>query len=172
MAHTQSIGSFGRPPRMRLVNVRTGVSRKVQFNPTEFEEIIGAEYARQRVPGLSHKVKQFIGTEDRTLPGIELFYENANYPSFSLNPILPTRRFLRSLVHPRRGGGRVTGGAPRVLFVWPGFLSFTTVITKLSLRYNAFNRMGLPCTMIATVDLEEIRDSIRLMEEVIDLELE
>ena len=160
-----------RAPRATLTNTRTGVTRKFQFNPTEFSEAIGAEFARQTVPGLSHQVMQFIHTRNREVT-VELFYDNANFPSGTkgTNPILPTRRWLRSLCHPRRGGGRVTGGSPRVLFTWPGFMAFTAFIIDLGFVYTMFNQLGEPTQMKVNLTLEEVRDQVRLMEEVVDLE--
>jgi hypothetical protein len=160
--------------RAKLSNLRTGVTRNFQFNPTQWEEAIGAEFARQTVPGLSHQVMQFINTRNREVT-LDLFFSNANYPSGSkggVNPILSTRRWLRSLVHPRRGGGRVTGGAPRVLFTWPAFITFTAFIVDLKFTYRRFNWKGEPTQMVVAVSLEEVRDDLRLMEEVTDLENE
>lgn len=163
---------FARAPRMRIVNVRTGRSVKMQFNPNEFTEAIGVTYARQTVPGLSHQVIQFVNTDNRIIT-VELFFENANYPSKTrgVNPMLIIRRFLRSLVYPRfAGGGLSMAGAPRVLFLWPGFVSITAVITKLDFAYTHFSLKGEPGVMTASVELEEIRDNLLLSEDVVDLE--
>ena len=160
-----------RAPRMTITNTRTGLTRKMQFNPTELQESIGAEFARQTVPGLSHQVLQFTNTRNREVK-FELFFDDSNYPAAERgkNPILPMRRWLRSLLHPRRGGGRVTGGSPRVLFTWPGFISFTCFVIDLQFTYAQFNLAGEPSQMRVDVTVEEVRDELRLMEDVIDLE--
>lgn len=161
----------GRPPRATLANVRTGESRKFQFNPDGWEESIGAEYARLTVPGLSHQVMQFVNTRNRELR-LELLYDSGNYQASSRgrNPILATRRWLRSLVHPRSGGGRITGGAPRVLFTWPSFVALTAFVTDARFTYLQINQRGEPSSMRVELTLEEVRDEIRLMEDVPDLE--
>ena len=54
---------FGGVPtaRMYLINLATGIERTAQFNPTEFSRTLEVEYARQTVPGLSHKVMHIHG---------------------------------------------------------------------------------------------------------------
>lgn len=156
-----------RAPRLHFVNMNTGKSFKIQFNPTEFEEATGANYARLTVPGLSHQVMQFTHTENRKFT-MQMFFEDANFQAASHggNPIPKVRRLIRELLHPRRAGAVETGGAPRVMMVWPGFITIQAVLTKAVFSYNRFNRMGEPCTMIVDVELEEIRDTTRLSEEV------
>jgi hypothetical protein len=160
---------FKRPPRLRLVNTRTGKTFKMQFNPSELEEAISVNYARQQVPGLGHEVLQFINTANRTF-SMELFFENGNFnqknENAPINPILIVRRFLRSLVYPRAVGGLINGGAPRVLMVAPKFISISCVVTDLTLTYPRFNIDGAPSAMVAALTIEEIRDITRLSEEV------
>lgn len=160
-----------RAPRAKLVNTRNGKSQTFQFNPTEWEEALGCEFSRQVVPGLSHTVMQFINTRNREV-SVELYYDNANYKAGTLgtNPILYVRRWLRSLVYPRKAGGRVTGGAPRVLFVWPGFLSFTAFVVDLTLTYVQFNKKGEPSAMRIELMLEEVRDEMLFSEDARTLE--
>ena len=48
---------------MSIANVSSGASIDAQFNPTEFEEALEVNWARQTVPGLSHQPLQFLGAE-------------------------------------------------------------------------------------------------------------
>lgn len=148
-----------RAPLMTLVNIRTNETFEVQFNPTQLEEVVGVNYARQTVPGLSHQVMQFVHTENEKF-SFELFFEATRGASSVAQQarIMDARRFLLSLTHPRRLGGLVGGGAPRALFVWPSFISLSCVVTNLKFSYNRFNLAGAPCQFLATVSLEEIRD--------------
>lgn len=155
-----------RAPRLHFVNMNTGASFKIQFNPTEFEEAAGANYARHTVPGLSHQVMHFVHTDNRKF-SMQLFFENANFKAGAKgNPIPKVRNKIRELLYPRNAGNVETGGAPRVMMVWPGFITIQAVLTKANFSYSRFNKMGAPCTMVVDVELEEIRDTTRLSEEV------
>jgi hypothetical protein len=56
--------TFERAPQMILGNMTTGEARAAQFNPEQFEEGFGVNYASLPVVGLSHTRKHYINTED------------------------------------------------------------------------------------------------------------
>jgi len=152
-----------RPTRMSIANVVTGASIEAQFNPTDFDEMLEVNWARQTVPGLSHQPLQFVNTGNAKFT-LELQFE-AQDPTTSIEQIHLARRFLQSLCYPRRGAEDVlTGGPPRALFVWPNVISLTCVVTGLSFRYSRFNLDGTPVQFAAKVTLEEVRD-VRLHSE-------
>lgn len=155
-----------RAPFVTLVNVRTNEVLEMQFNPTGLEEKIGATYARQTVPGLSHQVLQFVNTNNN-IYRTELFYESANSGPAGQARILDARLFLMSVCSPRRSGGAIrTAGAPRIMLVWPGFFSVTCVLTDATFQYSRMNISNVPCTFIAQITLEEIRDVMVTSEEI------
>lgn len=152
-----------KPARMSIANVATGESVDAQFNPTDFEEALEVNWARQTVPGLSHQPLQFVNTGNAKFT-LELNFEVQD-PTTDLERIHLARRFLQSLCYPRRGAEDVVGGGPpRALFVWPGVISLTCVLTALSFKYGRFNLDGMPVQFTAKVTLEEIRD-VRLFSE-------
>ena len=152
-----------RPARMSIANISTGESVDAQFNPTELEEALEVNWARQTIPGLSHQPMQFVNTGNTKFM-LELNFE-AQDPTTDLAQIHHARRFLLSLCYPRRGAADVaSGGPPRVLFVWPTFVSLTCVITALTFKYSRFNLAGAPVQFTVKVAIEEIRD-IRLVSE-------
>ena len=152
-----------RPARMSIANVSTGDYVEAQFNPTEFEESLEVNWARQTVPGLSHQPLQYVNTGNVKFP-LELNFEVQD-PTTDLDAIQRARRFLLSLCYPRRGAADVaSGGPPRALFIWPNVVSLTCVITALSFKYSRFNLEGTPVQFVAKVSLEEIRD-VRLSSE-------
>jgi hypothetical protein len=152
-----------RPARMSIANVATGESVEAQFNPTDFEEALEVNWARQTVPGLSHQPLQFVNTGNAKFT-LELNFEVQD-PTSDIDQIHLARRFLQSLCYPRRGAEDVVGGGPpRALFVWPGVISLTCVVTALSFKYGRFNVEGTPVQFMAKVTLEEIRD-VRLISE-------
>lgn len=154
------------PARMSIANVSSGESIEAQFNPTELEEALEVNWARQTVPGLSHQPLQFVNTGNLKFT-LELQFEAQNAAT-DVDRNLQARRFLQSLCYPRRGAANVVrGGPPRVLFVWPTFVSLTCVIASLSFKYSRFNLAGTPIYFTAKVALEEIRDVRLLSEEVL-----
>ncbi len=151
------------PARMSIVNVSSGASIEAQFNPTEFEEALEVNWARQTVPGLSHQPLQFVNTGNTKFT-LELYFRAQN-PTGELEQIHHARRFLLSLCYPRRGAADVIGGGPpRALFVWPNVVRLTCVVNTLSFKYNRFNLDGTPVQFTARLGLEEIRD-VRLISE-------
>jgi len=151
---------------MSIANVSSGASIDAQFNPTEFEEALEVNWARQTVPGLSHQPLQFIHTGNTKFT-LELNFE-AQDPTTDLDQIHLARRFLQSLCYPRRGAEDVIGGGPpRALFVWPNVVSLTCVVTALSFKYGRFNLDGTPVQFTAKVALEEVRDVRLLSEDVL-----
>jgi hypothetical protein len=154
------------PSRMSIANVSTGDSVDAQFNPTELEESLEVNWARQTVPGLSHQPLQFVNTGNVKFT-LELNFETQD-PGADLDQLLRARRFLQSLCYPRRGAADVaSGGPPRALFVWPTIVSLTCVITSLTFKYSRFNVAGTPVQFTAKIGLEEIRDVRLLSEEVL-----
>ena len=155
-----------KPARMSIANIATGESVDAQFNPTDFEEALEVNWARQTVPGLSHQPLQFVNTGNAKFT-LELNFEVQD-PTTDLERIHLARRFLQSLCYPRRGAEDVVGGGPpRALFVWPGVISLTCVLTALSFKYGRFNLDGVPVQFTAKVTLEEIRDVRLLSEDVL-----
>lgn len=155
-----------RPARMSIANTATGDVVEAQFNPTEFEEALEVNWARQTVPGLSHQPLQFVNTGNVKFT-LELHFE-VHDPTSDLEQIHFARRFLQSLCYPRRGAEDVIGGGPpRALFVWPNVVSLTCVVTGLSFKYSRFNLEGTPIQFNAKVTLEEIRDVRLLSEDVL-----
>lgn len=154
------------PARMSIANVSSGESIEAQFNPTELEEALEVNWARQTVPGLSHQPLQFVNTGNLKFT-LELQFE-AQSATTDVDRNLQARRFLQSLCYPRRGAANVIGGGPpRVLFVWPTFVSLTCVIASLSFKYSRFNLAGTPTQFSAKLALEEIRDVRLLSEDVL-----
>lgn len=155
--------------RMALVNLATGDRWEALYNPEKLEETLGAAYVNQKVPGLSHPTKQFSNTESLVEKFQMVWSANGKGPK-AQEELLTFRRWMMSLCYPRRASSLVEGGGPpRVLFVWPGFMSLTCVITALSFSYPKMSKAGPPVIMAIDVTAEEIRDTLLLMEDVIDV---
>jgi hypothetical protein len=149
------------PPKMALVDLTTLERLDAQFNPTEFTETIGAAWASIVIPGLSHVVRQFDHTESLVYD-MTLFFHSVNGGEEAQAVIDTARRFLLSKVYPRPIAGLVKrGGAPRLLFVWPGQVSITCGLMKLKFQHQRFNTQNLKTiAYTATITLEEVRDEL------------
>lgn len=157
------------PERMSLTNLVTSDVLGAQYNPEELNETIGAAYSKQVVLGLSHTVKQFTNTEDLGVTFTLIFSSFESKEAHQQN--LAARRFLHAVCYPRVTGvgGIRSGGAPRVLFVWPQLFALTCVVTKVAFKHSQFNLRGAPVRMSAAVTLEEIRDEFLSMEDVFEV---
>ena len=158
-----------RPPRVSLTNMVSGETLIAQYNPNQLVEKFGASYERLTVHGLSHKVKQFSNTDDATLNfGIE--WDAIELGSDGNQVLLNVRRWFKASVHPRAGAGAIkTAGGPRILFIWPALMSLTCVITSAEVTYASFSvSTGGPTRLSVACTLEEIRDALVTMEDVLD----
>ena len=154
------------PLRMSIVNLVTDEQIEAQYNPTEFDETVGAAFARQAVQGLSHQVMQFSNTENYKC-NFTLFFSSVSGGPFTQKAIERTRRFLMSMCYPRRTAGTVrSGGAPRALFVWPNLISLTCFVTSVKFNHRRFNLLGKSVDYSAAVTLEEVRDALITSEDV------
>lgn len=160
--------AYGKAPPMFFVNLRTNDFLEAQFNPAEFEEVLGTNWAKQTIPGLSHQVKQFIHTEDVKFD-LELFYhaKTDGGQIAALKDLHKARLFLYSACHPRRANSIAGGGSPRIVFCWPNMISLQCVLTNLRLNYVDFNIQGTPTALRAKVSMEEIRDAHVTMEDIL-----
>lgn len=157
----------GKPPKLSIVNLANAQVLEAQFNPTELDEQVSAVWSKLTVPGLSHTVKQFSHTEDVKV-SFTAYWLVGDGGAQDRRDLFRARRFLRALCHPRpAAGGFRTAGAPRLLFVWPSFFSMTSVLTSVSFNYQRFNLFGHPVAMTAQCTLEEVRDYIVTMDEVL-----
>jgi hypothetical protein len=157
------------PVRGALSNLRTGETMEFLLNPTDLREQVQVNYGRQQVPGLSHQVLQFSSTGNTTLP-VEFYLDKffARAASAEEDPdILSFKRFLQALTVPVGGAEDIAhGGPPRALFVWPGLLALTCVVTSLEFRYEQFDVSGKVLVYRAQVTFEEIRDVRMTSDEV------
>lgn len=157
------------PARMTLVSLADGGRVEAMFNPENLEEALTATYAKQKVLGLSHTPKQFSNTEDLTETYQLVISANDGGPT-EQSYLLEVRRRLMSWCYPRNATSLVGGAGPsRVLFVWPGFMSLTCVVTSLRFKYPKMSKAGPPLIMTVDVTMEEIRDTLLLSDDVFNL---
>lgn len=159
-----------RPPKMTVTNIVTGDVLEAQYNPTELEEKVGANWARLAALGNSHETLQFTNGKN-DLFNFTLFWSSANGGPAQQTVIERARRFLKSVVKPRSviGGGLIkSAGAPRVLFVWPNLLSVECIVTDVTLKHTRFNLLGQTVFYSAVCALEVIRDDFISSDDVLN----
>jgi len=136
-----------------------------QFNPSQFTEQLKVNYARNEIPGLSHHQMQYISTTNSKL-SLDLFFDADTMEQAARNMI--ARKFLLASCYPRRPvGDLLIGGPPRLLFMWPGFISLTCGIMSLGFTYQRFAPSGIPVEFMASVVIEEIRDMRLIQDDVL-----
>lgn len=152
---------------MALVNLATDTRLDAMFNPAELQEEIEAKYNDLAMLGMSHEPEQYSNTTSLKLD-FELFLR-ASTPG-DLEYLNLFKNFLYSLTVPRVGAGNVRDGAPpRVLLVWPSYLSMTCRIRKLSSTASRFNIRGMPVVWTIRVETKESRDVRIGSDEVLDV---
>ncbi len=152
-----------RPPRVVLTNVNTGDFFEAQANPPELEESQEATYNRLTVPGFSGQPMQLTNTGNYKVE-VEFEYVVKGPPEQA--EALRVRSFMFSLLHPRRGNDVPSAGAPSALFVWPGMISITCKVTKVSIKHDRFNRQMQTTHFKAKLSLEEVNNQLRTAEDV------
>ena len=165
-----------RPPRVQLIRVDKPKDRIVAlFNPNELTETFGAEWTRIKVQGLSHQVKQFGNSKDRTFK-VSFAFVVMSFGRPALLQLKDARQKLLSWSRPRNVQSTISaGGAPRVLFLWPNFLTVQVVVDSVTWKYTRFNSAMEPVEAAVELGLEEIRDGLITADDLEDpnaLELE
>lgn len=156
-----------KPLKMAITNLVTTDTIRPQYNPEIVKEELSAVWTSLAVPGLSHPRKQFIHTEAYTINLTLMFNAIGKSPEQQAENLY-ARRFIMAAMTPRAGAGSVaTGGAPRLLFVWPGMISITCNIAKASFEHRTFNWLGPSTVFTAEVSIEEVRSRLYTMEEVL-----
>jgi len=155
--------STATPARLHLVDLRTGEDLEVQFNPEQLELVVGPVWKRLEVPGLPHQPQQYVGTTNAAFT-LDLYC--MGHTTQFRQSIEDFERFLLSLCYPSEGADSVANGAPpRVLVVWPRFLSMTCIVGgPVNFRHQRWALDGGVTRYMASVPLEEIRD-VRLTSE-------
>ena len=150
-----------RPPRVTLCKLSDPEERlDAQSNPAEFSLALTVGYGRAQVPGLTHEVLQYTGTKNLRIP--MLLEYNAGRGPDALAEVRKAQLFLQSAAYPVRSDDLSGTSPPRLLIVWPNYLSLQAVITSLTIQNTQFNRTGEPVRFRARIDLEEFRQ-VRLL---------
>ena len=145
-----------RPERCVLVNLTSFEQMKCQFNPTTLQRSITVNWNRLVVPGLSHEPMQYSHTGNESLGTVEFRFDQVADRGYDVRGF---EGFVRALtVPPEPLDGITQAYPPRCLFVWPGTLSFETVLTRAQFRYELFFRSGAVRSMISACGFEAIYD--------------
>jgi hypothetical protein len=149
--------------RMWFIHLRTGHSISAQFNPSEIEESLEANFGRLPILGASSQPMLFLQTNNLKV-GFELGFDAISIRGMSVGGGLDgvamaesgerltgpsggrpdlARRFLMACCYRNRGGSNVDEGAPsRVLLVYPGMYSLAMRLTSVTFGHRRFRRTG------------------------------
>lgn len=121
----------------RLIDTTTAEVYEFNWNPEEIDEAVQATYARQAIPGLSHKRSQFLNTENREIEFTLVVDGLAHGGPMAVEA---ARRFLLSTMYPR-ASRRVEGaGAPKMLLILPGSFRAKGFIDNVKIGHKLFYR--------------------------------
>lgn len=144
-------------PGITFANLTTGEAKQLAVVPNELTEGVTAEYVKHSVLGLSHKRHHYTGTTNHAIPNLQFKYVSETIAQ--RDRMDDERRFLLSLMYATEASdGVLRGGPPRVLFLWPSLISFTTIVENAQFTHTKFNRLGAPVVTDVTISIEEIRD--------------
>lgn len=156
------------PVKMRIINLDDpSIFIEPEYNPTELREKLAANWAKVTIPGMSHRRRQYIDTDNNSF-SFTLHYDSTDRTPDEHNLFLVQRSFLLAHCYARRGATTITDGAPpRVIFVWPGLARMVSIIEDLDFVYLKFNRLLEPTLWEVTIQLSEIRDRRLFFDDVL-----
>ncbi len=145
------------------------------MNPNRLVEAINVGWRELMPIGMSHPRQQYTGTGAHMIPGVTFLVNRRKLGAekgreLSAYEFLDFKRFLQAHTVPPSGSKDVAGGSPsRLLFLWPGVITLTTVLRNLRVTYTRFNHLGEPMAYDCQVDFAEIRDTRVTHEEIRDI---
>ena len=125
------------------------------FNPKEYTIAKTASWTRtdSKAAPTAGPV-QWKGAQPRSINGLQVYLDKSDSESAN---IVSDAELLLSCCAPTRDSiskGKPSG--PFVLFGWGTTVSFTAIISSVSIRYTMFRPSGEPYRAVATVNLEEV----------------
>lgn len=141
-----------------LSNLATGTTVAFLINPAQLSEAYEALYARHASPGLSHRRLHYVGNPNATITMSAVYDQLILLERAGPGPVPRIdargyRRFLQSLLYPRRSESLNNASPPPVLFVWPGLISMRVRVIRLNFDHVMF-QSGRPLPRIYTVEIE------------------
>jgi nucleoid-associated protein YgaU len=127
-----------------IVNLDTGESIRVMFNPPEYQLQKTNQFAEVGIPGLGSSLLQFVKGSAQTL-AMELFFDTSDQGT--------DVRSRTSAVIALMDVNSETHAPPRLLFLW-GSLAFPCVLENVSQKFDYFNPAGLPLRARLSVALK------------------
>lgn len=138
---------------------------QAQFNPTEWDQELSAEYAHLVPIGMPHQVLQYTGTSNHRI-NLDLFWLVQDPET--KEQCSKARRFLEAMFYPSGSAKSVaTGSPPDILVVWPTVLAMPVKFLTLRIRNMLFNKRGEVIQWNASLTCEESRRKRLTREEVL-----
>ena len=150
------------------VNPAIGLTRtiEVQFNPTEYSLVKGAQIAEIAIPGIDSPVLQFIRGQNEKLT-LDLYFDTTREGGFDEGGI-DVRDRTRSIyqlvkIQPK------THALPRIRFTWGQGLSFKAIAESVTQKFTLFSPLGVPLRATLSVTFREYKT---LEEQLTELNLQ
>lgn len=152
------------PQRFSVINLSTNEELIAQFNPTEFDDDVAAEFERINPVGASHQRLQFRNTSNYSVP-LELFFSAQTEEQYE--EITRARHLIQSWCYPMAATqASPSKGPPRLLATWPLVFSIECYLLRCKCKYVRFAPDGRCTQFTASVTFEECRDTRITSEQV------
>lgn len=151
-------------PRMTVTDIDRNEEFEAQYNPRELEIVTHAVWAKVTIPGLSHQPQHFVTTENLKVKFALTWRLTDDGPDGNLPIVGDATRFFMSLTVPI---SIENPRPPRVLFVWPTFISIVTTVQTVSVKPTRFSVVtATPIELVMDVEIEEVREARILSSQV------
>jgi hypothetical protein len=144
-----------------LINLDTGTSAEVLFNPAEYTVSKDNTFAQAAVPGLGSPLIQFVNGNVRTME-LELLFDSVEEHRRAGRVLTAAGADVRALLQPVIDLMEInpeTHAPPRMRFAWADF-TFTGVVSRSQQRFVMFHPSGTPVRARLQLTLTEVTDPL------------
>lgn len=135
-----------------ILNNKTKKTMQFQYNPEEFTDSIGVNFAPLESPGMSYPMFQYIGGKAREVT-FELFLDAYEDPA-RLKVTKPIA-FLNSFL-PTADSGKTFSPPPTLTFAWGWFVK-NCILVDMQIRYTQFDTHLQPTRATVAITLNVLQ---------------
>lgn len=138
----------------------------VQFNPSEYTLVKGAQIAEIAIPGIDSPILQFVRGQNEKLT-LDLFFDTTEV-GMGESPVKDVRDLTAPVYQLVKIHG-ITHAPPRIRFVWGQGLSFQAIVESISQKFTLFNPHGIPLRATLSMTFREYKS---LEQQLVEINLQ
>jgi len=137
------------------VDTSRGLQRRfnVQFNPTDYTRVKGAQIAEIAIPGIDSPILQFVRGQDEKLT-LDLFFDTT---SDGMSGAVTDVQTLTAPFYQLVKIQSTTHALPRIRFTWGESLSFKAIVESVQQKFTLFSPEGTALRATLSVSFREYR---------------